>query len=50
MITRRKEKYVCTLPNIQADDGSAVQEYTGPNPYDLLKPLYAQKDAKFDLN
>uniref|UniRef100_A0A0A9X029 Endoplasmic reticulum lectin 1 n=1 Tax=Lygus hesperus TaxID=30085 RepID=A0A0A9X029_LYGHE len=39
--TNRKEKYRCVLPSIQEKEKENYDEYTGPNPVQLLAPMFA---------
>lgn len=49
MITKKNEKYICTMPDLEEEDNKQANEYHGPNPYQLLKPLYDQKLTKLAI-
>ncbi|XP_063360142.1 endoplasmic reticulum lectin 1 isoform X1 [Cydia amplana] len=47
--TSNKEKYECHLPELRTKETSRIEEYDGPSPIELLKPLFAQKICSYRL-
>ncbi|XP_031336493.1 endoplasmic reticulum lectin 1 [Photinus pyralis] len=49
LTTAYKEKYRCTLPNIQEVELSATDNYDGPSPLELISPLFSQSSCSYRL-
>ncbi|KAJ2950200.1 hypothetical protein O0L34_g11561 [Tuta absoluta] len=47
--TSNKEQYHCRLPELKSDSSSSIQDYDGPSPINLLKPLISQKICSYRL-
>ncbi|KAL0831551.1 hypothetical protein ABMA28_002342 [Loxostege sticticalis] len=47
--TSNKEKYECHIPELQTKESGGIEEYDGPSPINLLKPLFAQKICSYRL-
>ncbi|KAL4715309.1 hypothetical protein ACJJTC_004761 [Scirpophaga incertulas] len=50
VITPDKEKYQCLIPEFPTKETSNIEEYDGPSPMNLLKPLFAQKICSYRLD
>lgn len=49
MVTARKEKYVCSIPKLLETKEEEVPIYEGPNPLQLLAPLFTQMSCSYRL-
>ncbi|XP_049868358.1 endoplasmic reticulum lectin 1 isoform X2 [Pectinophora gossypiella] len=47
--TANKEKYECKIPELKAKESTSIEEYDGPSPINLLKPLFSQKICSYRL-
>ncbi|CAH2991090.1 unnamed protein product [Chilo suppressalis] len=47
--TAQKEKYECHIPELQTKESISIEDYDGPSPINLLKPLFAQKICSYRL-
>ncbi|XP_050347062.1 endoplasmic reticulum lectin 1 isoform X2 [Nymphalis io] len=47
--TSHKEKYECRLPELHKKETTSIEEYDGPSPINLLKPLFTQKICSYRL-
>ncbi|XP_075974218.1 endoplasmic reticulum lectin 1 isoform X2 [Anticarsia gemmatalis] len=47
--TANKEKYECRIPELRAKETTSIEEYDGPSPVSLLKPLFSQKICSYRL-
>ncbi|CAH0390448.1 unnamed protein product [Bemisia tabaci] len=48
--TKLNEAYQCVLPNIKEKDANSQEVYNGPNPLDLLSPLFTQTGCSYRLD
>ncbi|XP_036118054.1 endoplasmic reticulum lectin 1 isoform X4 [Molossus molossus] len=49
MTTTHKEKYKCILPLVTGGDEEEEKDYKGPNPRDLLEPLFKQSSCSYRI-
>ncbi|XP_060105104.1 endoplasmic reticulum lectin 1 [Heteronotia binoei] len=49
MTTADKEKYKCVLPAIASGDEEEEKDYKGPNPAELLEPLFKQSSCSYRI-
>ncbi|EFX71320.1 hypothetical protein DAPPUDRAFT_308922 [Daphnia pulex] len=49
MVTARKEKYVCSIPKMLETKEEEIPIYEGPNPLQLLSPLFTQMSCSYRL-
>ncbi|OBS73967.1 hypothetical protein A6R68_15492 [Neotoma lepida] len=49
MTTAHKEKYKCILPLVTSGDEEEEKEYKGPNPRELLEPLFKQSSCSYRI-
>ncbi|XP_008553142.1 endoplasmic reticulum lectin 1 [Microplitis demolitor] len=49
IVTAGNEKYTCRIPELKKQEKETEQPYTGPNPIELLAPLFDQKLCSFKL-
>nr|XP_049696425.1 endoplasmic reticulum lectin 1 isoform X3 [Helicoverpa armigera] len=47
--TANKEKYECRIPELRAKESTNIEDYDGPSPLSLLKPLFSQKICSYRL-
>lgn len=47
MTTTHKEKYKCILPLVTSGDEEEEKDYKGPNPRELLEPLFKQSSCSY---
>ncbi|CAH3876675.1 unnamed protein product [Pieris brassicae] len=47
--TTQKEQYECHLPILKDKVTTSVEDYDGPTPFDLLKPIFSQKICSYRL-
>ncbi|CAH0714622.1 unnamed protein product, partial [Brenthis ino] len=47
--TSHKEKYECHIPELHVKETQSIDEYEGPSPINLLKPLFSQKICSYRL-
>ncbi|PSN40562.1 Endoplasmic reticulum lectin 1 [Blattella germanica] len=47
--TENNERYKCLLPHFQEREKDSVDSYTGPNPLELLAPLFTQSSCSYRL-
>ncbi|XP_026732359.1 endoplasmic reticulum lectin 1 isoform X1 [Trichoplusia ni] len=47
--TGNKEEYECHIPELQAKESKSIEDYDGPSPLSLLKPLFSQKICSYRL-
>ncbi|KAI5633905.1 glucosidase II beta subunit-like protein domain-containing protein [Phthorimaea operculella] len=47
--TSNKETYHCKLPELKNSQSSNIEDYDGPSPINLLKPLISQKICSYRL-
>uniref|UniRef100_A0A8I5KWA3 Endoplasmic reticulum lectin n=1 Tax=Homo sapiens TaxID=9606 RepID=A0A8I5KWA3_HUMAN len=47
MTTAHKEKYKCILPLVTSGDEEEEKDYKGPNPRELLEPLFKQSSCSY---
>ncbi|XP_046962137.1 endoplasmic reticulum lectin 1 isoform X2 [Vanessa cardui] len=47
--TSHHEKYECRLPELHEKETTNIEEYDGPSPINLLKPLFTQKICSYRL-
>ncbi|CAH0750433.1 unnamed protein product [Diatraea saccharalis] len=47
--TTQNEKYECHIPESQTKEANSIEDYDGPSPINLLKPLFAQKICSYRL-
>ncbi|KOB76294.1 putative xtp3-transactivated protein b [Operophtera brumata] len=47
--TTNKETYECHIPIITAEETTSIEDYDGPSPLHLLKPLFLQKICSYRL-
>lgn len=47
--TSNKEKYECKIPELKSKESTSIEEYDGPSPISLLKPLFSQKICSYRL-
>ncbi|XP_052756040.1 endoplasmic reticulum lectin 1 isoform X2 [Galleria mellonella] len=47
--TSNNEKYECHIPEVSVKESTGIEEYNGPTPINLLKPLFAQKICSYRL-
>nr|XP_034827027.1 endoplasmic reticulum lectin 1 isoform X2 [Maniola hyperantus] len=47
--TSQKEKYKCHLPVLRPNQTTTIENYDGPSPINLLKPLFSQKICSYRL-
>ncbi|XP_029793209.1 endoplasmic reticulum lectin 1 isoform X3 [Suricata suricatta] len=49
MTTTHKEKYKCILPLVTSGDEEEEKDYKGPNPRELLEPLFKQSSCSYRI-
>uniref|UniRef100_A0A8C5L1B6 Endoplasmic reticulum lectin n=1 Tax=Jaculus jaculus TaxID=51337 RepID=A0A8C5L1B6_JACJA len=49
MTTTHKEKYKCMLPLVTSGDEEEEKDYKGPNPRELLEPLFKQSSCSYRI-
>ncbi|XP_070285317.1 endoplasmic reticulum lectin 1 isoform X4 [Myotis yumanensis] len=49
MTTTQKEKYKCILPLVTGGDEEEEKDYKGPNPRELLEPLFKQSSCSYRI-
>ncbi|XP_021574452.1 endoplasmic reticulum lectin 1 isoform X4 [Carlito syrichta] len=49
MTTAHKEKYKCILPLVTSGDEEEEKDYKGPNPRELLEPLFKQSSCSYRI-
>uniref|UniRef100_A0AC11AQ75 Endoplasmic reticulum lectin 1 n=1 Tax=Ovis aries TaxID=9940 RepID=A0AC11AQ75_SHEEP len=49
MTTTHKEKYKCILPLVASGDEEEEKDYKGPNPRELLEPLFKQSSCSYRI-
>ncbi|XP_036291201.1 endoplasmic reticulum lectin 1 isoform X4 [Pipistrellus kuhlii] len=49
MTTPHKEKYKCILPLVTGGDEEEEKDYKGPNPRELLEPLFKQSSCSYRI-
>lgn len=49
VVTSHKERYDCYLPELQEKESTGIQDYDGPSPINLMKPLFSQKICSYRL-
>ncbi|XP_065152472.1 endoplasmic reticulum lectin 1 [Paramisgurnus dabryanus] len=49
MTTAEKEKYKCLLPSLSGTQEDGAKEYSGPNPAELLEPLFKQDSCSYRI-
>ncbi|XP_015982950.1 endoplasmic reticulum lectin 1 isoform X2 [Rousettus aegyptiacus] len=49
MTTTHKEKYKCILPLVTGGDEEEEKDYKGPNPRELLEPLFKQSSCSYRI-
>uniref|UniRef100_A0A2K6SX53 Endoplasmic reticulum lectin n=1 Tax=Saimiri boliviensis boliviensis TaxID=39432 RepID=A0A2K6SX53_SAIBB len=49
MTTADKEKYKCILPLVTSGDEEEEKDYKGPNPRELLEPLFKQSSCSYRI-
>ncbi|XP_058134546.1 endoplasmic reticulum lectin 1 isoform X2 [Dasypus novemcinctus] len=49
MTTAHKEKYKCILPLVTSGDEEEEKDYKGPNPRELLDPLFKQSSCSYRI-
>ncbi|KAH9644119.1 hypothetical protein HF086_015449, partial [Spodoptera exigua] len=47
--TANKESYECRIPELRDKESTSIEEYDGPSPLTLLKPLFSQKICSYRL-
>jgi len=47
--TEKNEKYRCLLPHFQEKEKDSFETYNGPNPLELLAPLFTQLSCSYKL-
>ncbi|KAM3963742.1 endoplasmic reticulum lectin 1 isoform 2-T2 [Aphomia sociella] len=47
--TSNKEIYECHIPELRVKESTSIEDYNGPTPVDLLKPLFVQKICSYRL-
>ncbi|KAJ0175790.1 hypothetical protein K1T71_008949 [Dendrolimus kikuchii] len=47
--TSNKEQYECYIPELKTKETIRIEDYDGPSPIHLLKPLFAQKICSYRL-
>ncbi|CAK1540714.1 unnamed protein product [Leptosia nina] len=47
--TTQKEEYECQLPVLKDRVSTNIEDYSGPTPFDLLKPIFSQKICSYRL-
>ncbi|RZF34826.1 hypothetical protein LSTR_LSTR011213 [Laodelphax striatellus] len=47
--THNKEKYRCLLPDLREKEKGSEEIYSGPNPLELLSPLFSQSSCSYRL-
>ncbi|XP_038214508.1 endoplasmic reticulum lectin 1 isoform X2 [Zerene cesonia] len=47
--TTHKEQYECRLPKLQNKVTTSIEDYDGPTPFELLKPIFSQKICSYRL-
>lgn len=47
--TNQKELYDCHLPELLVTKPNNIEEYNGPSPLQLLKPMFTQKACSYRL-
>ncbi|XP_022185059.1 endoplasmic reticulum lectin 1 isoform X1 [Nilaparvata lugens] len=47
--THNKEKYKCLLPDLREKEKGSEEIYSGPNPLELLSPLFSQSSCSYRL-
>lgn len=48
--TANNEKYMCKIPTIKKELKDSNEPYTGPNPIELLSPLFNQNFCSFKVS
>ncbi|XP_075224745.1 endoplasmic reticulum lectin 1 isoform X2 [Lycorma delicatula] len=47
--THNNERYKCLLPDLQEKEKDSEETYSGPNPLELLSPLFSQSSCSYRL-
>lgn len=47
--TTNKESYECLIPLVTVEETKKIEDYDGPSPLHLLKPLFTQKICSYRL-
>ncbi|XP_045495294.1 endoplasmic reticulum lectin 1 isoform X1 [Colias croceus] len=47
--TTQKEQYECHIPILQSKVTNSIEDYDGPTPFELLKPIFSQKICSYRL-
>uniref|UniRef100_A0A914EMG4 Endoplasmic reticulum lectin 1 n=1 Tax=Acrobeloides nanus TaxID=290746 RepID=A0A914EMG4_9BILA len=49
IVSADNEKYECVLPIIESQSKKKIEQYTGPTPSELLKPLYDERTCSYRI-
>lgn len=48
--TENQEKYTCLIPQLVEKEKDVNEKYNGPNPLDLLTPLFTQSSCSYRVS